>query len=169
MCGCRVDPGRNEPQALCTCPTRELVVQNLSVIQRMAKFTSIRVTSTALDGDRKQPITEQVGGAFFSVHLLVIVHARIMQTCTKLTHATWWPSFSFSVFVSDSALIIIGVITWGLESYRNYMTAMRHTSPVAPAIATQPLGVPHSQATPCAFPLLPSGRCGALTYSHHYR
>jgi hypothetical protein len=24
---CRVDPQKNEPQALCTCPTRELVVQ----------------------------------------------------------------------------------------------------------------------------------------------
>ncbi len=81
-----MDPGRNEAQALCTCPTRELVVQvssaelakpltpaqqrqaaflglheqNVSVLQRMAKFTSIRSTSTALDGTRRHPITEQV-------------------------------------------------------------------------------------------------------------
>jgi ATP-dependent RNA helicase DDX19/DBP5 len=33
----RVDPSINAPQALCVCPTRELVVQNLDVIQRMGK------------------------------------------------------------------------------------------------------------------------------------
>lgn len=43
----RVDPAINSPQALCVCPTRELVVQNLSVLERMGKFTSISATSTA--------------------------------------------------------------------------------------------------------------------------
>jgi ATP-dependent RNA helicase DDX19/DBP5 len=33
----RVDPSRREPQALCACPTRELVLQNLMVLQKMAK------------------------------------------------------------------------------------------------------------------------------------
>uniref|UniRef100_A0A7S0WXR9 RNA helicase n=1 Tax=Chlamydomonas leiostraca TaxID=1034604 RepID=A0A7S0WXR9_9CHLO len=60
----RVDPKVNEPQALCTCPTRELVVQNLSVLNRMGKFTGIRATSTASDFEgsqfRKERITEQV-------------------------------------------------------------------------------------------------------------
>mmetsp|Transcript_9 Transcript_9/g.14 ORF Transcript_9/g.14 Transcript_9/m.14 type:complete len:487 (+) Transcript_9:158-1618(+) len=70
----RVDPSRNEPQALCTCPTRELVVQNLSVLQRMGKFTSIRATSTALDGERRQPITEQV---------VVGTHGKLKNWVTK--------------------------------------------------------------------------------------
>lgn len=39
-------------QALCVCPTRELVVQNLAVLERMAKYTSISATSTA-SGDSK--------------------------------------------------------------------------------------------------------------------
>mmetsp|Transcript_26815 Transcript_26815/g.58465 ORF Transcript_26815/g.58465 Transcript_26815/m.58465 type:complete len:483 (+) Transcript_26815:39-1487(+) len=60
----RVDPTRRVPQALCMCPTRELVMQNLSVLTRMAKFTGIRATSTASEHDgsafRKDPITEQV-------------------------------------------------------------------------------------------------------------
>ncbi|GAX80515.1 hypothetical protein CEUSTIGMA_g7953.t1 [Chlamydomonas eustigma] len=59
----RVDPGINKPQALCMCPTRELVTQNLNVLNRMGKYTGIRATSTASETDgkfRKDPITEQV-------------------------------------------------------------------------------------------------------------
>jgi ATP-dependent RNA helicase DDX19/DBP5 len=43
----RVDPRLNAPQALCVCPTRELVVQNLMVLERMGKYTGITSTSTA--------------------------------------------------------------------------------------------------------------------------
>ncbi|KAL6759166.1 P-loop containing nucleoside triphosphate hydrolase protein [Haematococcus lacustris] len=59
----RVDPYLQETQALCTCPTRELVLQNLSVLTRMAKQTTIRATSTASDDSgpsRRDRITEQV-------------------------------------------------------------------------------------------------------------
>ena len=35
----RVDPAVQAPQALCVCPTRELVVQNQMVLERMGKFT----------------------------------------------------------------------------------------------------------------------------------
>ena len=44
----RVDPTLNQPQAMCVCPTRELVVQNLEVLQKMGKFTSIAAMSTAV-------------------------------------------------------------------------------------------------------------------------
>jgi ATP-dependent RNA helicase DDX19/DBP5 len=37
----RVDPGIKAPQALCICPTRELAIQNMEVLQRMGKFTGI--------------------------------------------------------------------------------------------------------------------------------
>lgn len=43
----RVDPGMHAPQALCVCPTRELVVQNLEVLQKMGKHTAITAVSTA--------------------------------------------------------------------------------------------------------------------------
>ena len=39
----RVNLQLHKPQALCICPTRELVQQNLSVLQRMGKFTGIQV------------------------------------------------------------------------------------------------------------------------------
>ncbi|GFR49000.1 hypothetical protein Agub_g11021 [Astrephomene gubernaculifera] len=63
----RVNPSLKAPQALCICPTRELVVQNLSVLRRMARYTSITATSTASEteaggagGIRREPINEQV-------------------------------------------------------------------------------------------------------------
>ena len=43
----RVDPSLQAPQALCVCPTRELVIQNVDVLQRMAKYTQISAISTA--------------------------------------------------------------------------------------------------------------------------
>lgn len=43
----RIDPGLREVQAICLCPTRELVVQNLMVLEKMGKYTGITATSTA--------------------------------------------------------------------------------------------------------------------------
>ncbi|OAY42787.1 DEAD-box ATP-dependent RNA helicase 38 [Manihot esculenta] len=37
----RVDPNVKRPQALCICPTRELSIQNLEVLQKMGKYTGI--------------------------------------------------------------------------------------------------------------------------------
>ncbi|CAM8910272.1 unnamed protein product [Rhodiola kirilowii] len=37
----RVDPSQKFPQALCVCPTRELAIQNLEVLQKMGKYTGI--------------------------------------------------------------------------------------------------------------------------------
>lgn len=60
----RVDPTKPQPQALCICPTRELVIQNLQVLRQMAKYTGITSTSTASDGGesgvRRSKVTEQV-------------------------------------------------------------------------------------------------------------
>lgn len=44
----RVDSAVNRPQALCVCPTRELVVQNVDVVRRMSKHTAITAMSTAI-------------------------------------------------------------------------------------------------------------------------
>jgi superfamily II DNA/RNA helicase len=43
----RVDPALQVPQALCMCPTRELVLQNLHVLRRMAKYTTIKVRGSS--------------------------------------------------------------------------------------------------------------------------
>lgn len=45
----RVDENVNRTQALCICPTRELVVQNLEITRKMAKYTTIRAMSTTQD------------------------------------------------------------------------------------------------------------------------
>lgn len=59
----RVDVQVQQPQALCICPTRELVIQNLQVLERMAKYTSIAATSTAsgsAEVSRRDKIVDQV-------------------------------------------------------------------------------------------------------------
>lgn len=57
----RVDPATPRPQALCICPTRELVVQNVAVLTKMAKYTGIQCTDTASAGvGRIPPIASQV-------------------------------------------------------------------------------------------------------------
>jgi ATP-dependent RNA helicase DDX19/DBP5 len=59
-----VQVAKQETQALCMCPTRELVVQNLEVLRKMGTFTGITSCSTAdEDGGqaRRTPVREQVG------------------------------------------------------------------------------------------------------------
>lgn len=59
----RVDANLHVPQAVCVCPTRELVLQNVSVLERMAKFTNIKVTHTAggrSEVSRGETIQDQV-------------------------------------------------------------------------------------------------------------
>jgi len=43
----RVDAAVAKPQALCMCPTRELVVQNAQVLQKMGTHTRITCATTA--------------------------------------------------------------------------------------------------------------------------
>ena len=63
----RVNEALAKPQALCVCPTRELVVQNVEVLSKMAAHTRIRCTHTATEGgdergaaSRMPPIVDQV-------------------------------------------------------------------------------------------------------------
>jgi hypothetical protein len=62
-------------QAICFCPTRELVVQNLMVLEKMGKYTGITYTSTASGDDlargSRARIQEQAGTRLmFSLLLL---------------------------------------------------------------------------------------------------
>jgi superfamily II DNA/RNA helicase len=63
----RVNVDISKPQALCICPTRELVIQNLNVLRKMASRTNPPITSRAtadieprIPGVRLPPIMEHV-------------------------------------------------------------------------------------------------------------
>jgi len=43
----RVDPALQQPQALCICPTRELAIQNMQVMEKMGKYAKISIAYTA--------------------------------------------------------------------------------------------------------------------------
>lgn len=56
----RVDENVQRTQALCICPTRELVVQNLEITRKMGKYTSIKAISTATDLDIPRFVLSQL-------------------------------------------------------------------------------------------------------------
>uniref|UniRef100_A0A061R2Y7 RNA helicase n=1 Tax=Tetraselmis sp. GSL018 TaxID=582737 RepID=A0A061R2Y7_9CHLO len=61
----RIDPGVRAPQAICFCPTRELVIQNLMVLEKMGKYADVSCTSTAtaefdLQRESRTKIQDQV-------------------------------------------------------------------------------------------------------------
>ncbi|GMH30177.1 hypothetical protein Nepgr_032020 [Nepenthes gracilis] len=65
----RVDPKLQAPQALCICPTRELALQNLEVLKKMAKYTAITAESAVQESlndpahipiSKRPPITTQI-------------------------------------------------------------------------------------------------------------
>nr|GEV79904.1 DEAD-box ATP-dependent RNA helicase 38 [Tanacetum cinerariifolium] len=60
----RVDPKLSAPQAICICPTRELAIQNMEVLQKMGKFSGI-TSELATAKERtsvynRPPVTTQV-------------------------------------------------------------------------------------------------------------
>lgn len=58
----RIDPNLKAPQGLMICPTRELVVQNVSVMERMGKYTGVTIASTAdpkWDNTNRNKIVDQ--------------------------------------------------------------------------------------------------------------
>jgi len=91
----RVDPAVPHTQALCMCPTRELVVQNLSVLRRMAKYTAITSTSTAVDDAEGAAGAGGGGGGaggggppvrrtqHIDQHVVVGTHGRLKTWVTK--------------------------------------------------------------------------------------
>ena len=73
----RVDENIQQTQALCVCPTRELVVQNLEVLQKMGRHTQIHATSTAR--------VESAGAR--SAGLQVLLHCKRMQGSHGVRHS----------------------------------------------------------------------------------
>lgn len=59
----RVDENVQQTQAMCLCPTRELVIQNLEVLQKMGRHTQIQATSTArADSDGTRSANAHLAG-----------------------------------------------------------------------------------------------------------
>ena len=59
----RVNVNEPEMQGLMICPTRELVIQNVGVMQKMGKYTNISIASTAdpkYDGYNKEKVIGQI-------------------------------------------------------------------------------------------------------------
>ncbi|GKV37622.1 hypothetical protein SLEP1_g45627 [Rubroshorea leprosula] len=54
----RADPNLKVPQAICLCPTRELAVQNLAVLQKMGRHTGI-TSECAVPQENSLPITKR--------------------------------------------------------------------------------------------------------------
>lgn len=56
----RVDPNLKAPQALCICPTRELAIQNMEVLQKMGKYTGILAEAAVpMDSTNYMPIAKR--------------------------------------------------------------------------------------------------------------
>ena len=62
----RVDPAQQVSQALCICPTRELAIQNVMVMEKMGKYAGISIAYTAdarwTGASRREKIVDQVRG-----------------------------------------------------------------------------------------------------------
>ena len=60
----RVDVSNPAPQALCICPTRELAIQNVMVMEKMGKYAKITIAYTAdarwVGASRREKIVDQV-------------------------------------------------------------------------------------------------------------
>ncbi|GJT42533.1 DEAD-box ATP-dependent RNA helicase 38 [Tanacetum coccineum] len=59
----RIDPKLAAPQAICICPTRELAIQNMEVLQKMGKFSGITselAIRENLLAYKRAPVTAQV-------------------------------------------------------------------------------------------------------------
>ena len=76
----RVDESVQRTQALCICPTRELVVQNLEVLQKMGRHTQIRATSTAR-ADSEVPRSVRSEGSEGSTFAFLLQKATVSLLC----------------------------------------------------------------------------------------
>lgn len=56
---CRVDPTKDFCQAICVCPVRELARQVCDVVQKLGKFTNVKV-ALAIPGAERSRITAQI-------------------------------------------------------------------------------------------------------------
>ena len=100
----RVDPRKQRPQALCVCPTRELTLQNVAVLQRMGQFTGIVVEHTAKDWPSKIPP--------FTAQIIVGTPGRLLNWISRRT----LPLADMRMLVFDEADQMVSVDGFGSDS-----------------------------------------------------
>ena len=137
MVECRVDPGERQPQAICMCPTRELVVQNLDVVRKMGKYTGIEAVGVnELRMGRGMPaITAQIviGTAgritnLISSRKLVLDSVRVLvfDEADEMMKVDGFKDTSVGMIqnvrkVSEGVQILLFSATFG-DSVKNYVT-----------------------------------------------
>ena len=124
----RVDPTERSVQALCVCPTRELVVQNLQVLRRMAKFTTITSTSTAGDGTGSS--SEGAGPASsrhqekITEHVVIGTHGKLKSWVSRRA----MPVDSVKILVFDEADEMLKTDAFASDSVRLITTVRQAVS-----------------------------------------
>lgn len=100
----RADVSVSETQAICVCPTRELVLQNMSVAKKMAKFTSLTFTSTA---------DNTIGGPI-KAHILFGTHGKLKGFFQR----RWLSLNNVRVLVFDEADNMLELSGFADDSFR---------------------------------------------------
>lgn len=135
--GCRVDPEERRPQAICMCPTRELVVQNLEVVRKMGKYTGIEAVGVneMRIGRSMPPVTAQIviGTAgkitnLISSRKLVLDTVRVLvfDEADEMMKVDGFKDTSVGMIqnvrkVSEGVQILLFSATFG-DSVKNYVT-----------------------------------------------
>eukprot|EP00210_Caulerpa_lentillifera_P003694 g3527.t1 len=107
----RANPELQETQSICVCPTRELVLQNLSVAKKMAKFTSLTFTSTT-DSTVRGPIKQ---------HVLFGTHGKLKGFFQR----RWLSLDNIKVLVFDEADNMLELAGFADDSFRLVRDAKR--------------------------------------------
>ena len=86
----RVDPSVNEPQCICVCPARELALQVASVVEKLAKYTGIKVFAAVKGSERGKVQAHIVVGTVGSIkgkfkYKEVRLVAAHIQSCVLLS------------------------------------------------------------------------------------
>ena len=132
-----MDPQERTPQAICMCPTRELVVQNLDVVRKMGKHTGIEAVGVnELRIGRSMPaITAQIviGTAgkmmnLISSRKLVLDTVRVLvfDEADEMMKVDGFKDTSVGMIqnvrkVSEGVQILLFSATFG-DSVKNYVT-----------------------------------------------
>lgn len=102
----RVDAAVSAPQAICVCPTRELAVQNLQVLQRMGKYTQVKAVCTAFDQqDFDGPTSKR---PTLTDHVVIGTHGKLKNWMQKRrSGAPVLPMDNIRILVFDEADVMM--------------------------------------------------------------
>lgn len=139
-----MDPEERKPQAICMCPTRELVVQNLEVVRKMGKYTGIEAVGVneLRMGRSMPPVTAQIviGTAgritnLISSRKLVLDNVRVLvfDEADEMMKVDGFKDSSVGMIqnvrkVSEGVQILLFSATFG-DSVKSYVTKVLSPPP----------------------------------------